>query len=337
MSSAFRRPLPARPDLDQQKKLAKELLAAFRTGDAEAIARVRAELPDKQSIVLADSQFVLAREYGFASWRELAQRIDELTSEALPPVERFKKAVHDRDAKALRRVLERHAEARAAINETIFGFDSPALVAASNDVGMVDVLLEFGADPNRRSDWWAGGFHALHGARGAAAERLLAGGAIPDACAAARLDRPDLLATMLASDPTRVHERGGDGKMPLHFATSRRVADLLLDAGADIDSRDIDHRSTAAEWMVGDDPDERDISLSAARRPTSSSPPPSGSPRERARCSRQVPRSSPGGRDRGTTPRSRRAATTSTCGPSARTCRRSRWRRSSGSSTRSRS
>ena len=33
MSSAFRRTLPARPDLDQQKKLAKELLRAFRAGD----------------------------------------------------------------------------------------------------------------------------------------------------------------------------------------------------------------------------------------------------------------------------------------------------------------
>jgi ankyrin repeat protein len=28
------------------------------------------------------------------------------------------------------------------------------------------------------------------------------------------------------------------------------VADLLLDAGADIDARDVDHRSTAAEWML---------------------------------------------------------------------------------------
>jgi ankyrin repeat protein len=28
--------------------------------------------------------------------------------------------------------------------------------------------------------------------------------------------------------------------------------DLLLDAGAEIDARDIDHRSTAAEWMTGD-------------------------------------------------------------------------------------
>jgi ankyrin repeat protein len=61
---------------------------------------------------------------------------------------------------------------------------------------------------------------------------------------------------MIAADPERVHERGGDGKMPLHFARSQRVVDLLLESGADIDARDVDHRSTAAEWMLGDSPDE---------------------------------------------------------------------------------
>ena len=81
MSSAFRRTLPARPDLDQQKKLAKELLRAFRAGDPEAIARMRAELPDKTQLSLADAQFVLAREYGFASWRGLRDHIEQELAE----------------------------------------------------------------------------------------------------------------------------------------------------------------------------------------------------------------------------------------------------------------
>jgi ankyrin repeat protein len=158
-----------------------------------------------------------------------------------------------RDAAALRRVLEQHPEVRGAINDPVFSFDSTALGAASDgSVDVVDVLLEFGADPNRRSDWWAGGFHPLHLANDAVAERLLAGGAVPDACAAAHLDRVDLLGALLAEDPARVHERGGDGKTPLHFAKSREVADRLLDAGADIDARDVDHSSTAAEWMLGE-------------------------------------------------------------------------------------
>lgn len=183
------------------------------------------------------------------------------TLESQPPIERFKRAVQDGDGKKLRAVLHQHAEVRAAINQPIFGFGGTALLAVGNNLDVVDALLEFGADPNRRSDWWAGGFHPLHGARGAVAERLLAAGAIPDACGAASLDRPDLLARMIAEDPARVHERGGDGKLPLHFARSRRVVDMLLDAGADLDARDIDHRSTAAEWMIGDEPDEERSNL----------------------------------------------------------------------------
>src|SRR3954471_23500200 len=90
-------------------------------------------------------------------------------------IDRFKRAVQDGDAKTTRALLSRHADVRAAINAPIFGFDSPALVAVSDKhVDVIDVLLEFGADPNRKSDWWAGGFHPLHGARGVAAEHLMA-------------------------------------------------------------------------------------------------------------------------------------------------------------------
>lgn len=253
MSSEFRRTLPARPDLGQQKKLAKELLRAFRAGDREAVARMRAALPDKTELSLADAQFVLAREYGFRSWRELVERIEQATADAKPPLERFREAVQRGDARQVRSLLRDHADVRAQVDAPIFAFDSPALVVASDEhPDVVDALLEFGADPNRRSDWWAGGFHPLHLLRGAAAERLLAAGAVPDACAAANLDRADLLAEMLARDPARVHERGGDGQTPLHFARSHTVADLLIDAGADVEARDVDHRATPAQWMIGD-------------------------------------------------------------------------------------
>ena len=262
MSSAFRRTLPARPDLEQQKKLAKELLRAYREGDAEAIARIRDVLPDKREIALSDAQFALAREYGFASWRELKAHIEEHVAAARPPLERFKRAVHDGDARTLRTLLERHADVRASVNAPIFSFDAPALVAVSSEhLDTIDVLLEFGADPDRRSDWWAGGFHPLYGASGASAERLIAAGATVDACAAAHLDRRDLLTAILADDPARVHERGGDGQMPLHFARSRAVVDLLLSSGADPDARDLDHRATAAEWMIGDGPDSERFAL----------------------------------------------------------------------------
>jgi ankyrin repeat protein len=250
MSSPFARSLPSRADLAQQKKQAKELLRSFRSGDAESRARVRAVLPDKQKFALADAQFVLAREYGFSNWAALKHHIESSAESTTSPEERMHDAFRRRDANAVRSLFQKHAELRKRINEPLFSFDSPAIVAFADDPSMVDVLLDFGADPNRRSDWWAGGFHALHSATGSAADKLIAAGAIPDACAAAHLDRPDLLARLIAKNPERVHERGGDGQTALHFARSRAVVDLLLDAGAGIDARDVDHRATAAEWML---------------------------------------------------------------------------------------
>jgi ankyrin repeat protein len=250
MSSPFSRTLPPRPDLAQQSTQAKELLQRFTDGDAEALARVRALLPDKKQIALADAQFVLAREYGFVNWAALKRHIESVAQPTRSPVELAHDALERHDGDALRRVLASNAALRARLDDPLFAFDSPPIVAFANDPAIVDVLLEFGADPNRRSGWWAGPFHALHIATGAAAERLLAAGAVPDACAAAHLGRADLLERMIASDPSCVHQRGGDGQTPLHFAASREIVDMLLDAGADIDARDVDHRSTPAQWML---------------------------------------------------------------------------------------
>ena len=167
------------------------------------------------------------------------------------PVENeFRDAFCRHDAAAVRELFQRYPALRHRIDEPVFGFNSPAIVAYADDADMVRVLLEHGADPNRKSEWWAGPFHALHAATGEAAERLIAAGAVMDACAAAHLDRAEDLKAMLAADRLRVHERGGDGQTPLHFARSRAVVDLLLAAGADIDARDVDHRATAAEWML---------------------------------------------------------------------------------------
>ena len=164
------------------------------------------------------------------------------------------RAIHDalcrHDAVEVRRLLGAHPELRQRINEPLFAFNSPAIVAYADDAAMVSVLLEAGADPNRKSAWWAGPFHALYSATGEAADRLIAAGAVMDACAAAHLDRPGVLKKMIAADPARVHERGGDGQTPLHFAASKAVIDVLLEAGADINARDVDHRSTPAEWML---------------------------------------------------------------------------------------
>jgi hypothetical protein len=54
-------------NLEQQHNLAKDLLAAARAGDAEALARIRAHRTDAEP-KLADAQLALAREAGFPSW-----------------------------------------------------------------------------------------------------------------------------------------------------------------------------------------------------------------------------------------------------------------------------
>jgi ankyrin repeat protein len=250
MSSPFSRELPARPDVDQQRKLAKELLRAFRAGTAEAVARFRNVLPDKSTMALADAQFVLAREYGFASWSALVDHTTGVRERREVSLEEVHEVFARRDARTLRRLLEQHSVLRDRINDHVFAFDAPALVACAADEAMVEVLLDFGADPNRKSSWWAGGFHPLHAATQRTAQLLMEAGAVVDACSAAHLDRLDDLRTLIASDPQCVHMRGGDGQTPLHFARSVAAVDLLLAAGADIDARDLDHRGTPAEWML---------------------------------------------------------------------------------------
>jgi ankyrin repeat protein len=251
--SAPMRTLPSRPSLEQQKKLAKDLLREFRDGGPQAVERIRRHLPDKARITLADAQLAIAREYGFESWVALKKHIGLATREAPQAV---RQEMHDaferRDWSTVRRLFAAHPAFRARIDDPVFPFDTPVLVhyAAAQDLEAVDVLLDLGADPNRRTGWWAGPFHALHHARGAVAERLMAAGAVPDACGAAQMDRIDILRSILEKDPSRVHERGGDGQTPLHFARSREVVALLLERGADIDAVCVDHRSTPAHWML---------------------------------------------------------------------------------------
>ena len=69
------RPLPDRPNLTNLRKQAKALLAAWRAGDRQALARVRDFHPGGERLAatgrhaLADAQLAVARGYGFARGR----------------------------------------------------------------------------------------------------------------------------------------------------------------------------------------------------------------------------------------------------------------------------
>jgi ankyrin repeat protein len=72
------RRLPVRPDLDQLKHQAKDLLRAMHAGDPAALAELREfhpEATEPSNARLADAQLVLARSYEASSWTRLVQAV----------------------------------------------------------------------------------------------------------------------------------------------------------------------------------------------------------------------------------------------------------------------
>lgn len=169
----------------------------------------------------------------------------------MTPFDQLKDAFHRDDAPLFRQLLERHPEFKPMLDAPVGPFDSPAIIRVCSRE-MLDVLLEAGADINARSRWWAGGFGLLHNAKPELAAYAIQRGAKVDVHAAARLGLLDKLRELVAADPAAVHAPGGDGQTPLHFASTIEIADFLLDHGAKIDARDVDHESTPAQYMIRD-------------------------------------------------------------------------------------
>ena len=173
------------------------------------------------------------------------------------PMDALAGAIKANDVPAARAVLDENPDLRSKLNDAMPGgaFGATPLLAAVHrrNRQMIDVLLRAGADINARSHWWAGSFGVLDGDHGLA-PFLIERGAMVNAYAAARLGMLDKLRELVAANPEVVHERGGDGQTPLHVAANVDVARFLLDRGADIDARDIDHESTPAQYAVRDRP-----------------------------------------------------------------------------------
>ncbi len=87
--------LPARPDLDQLRHQAKDLLRAAQHGDPGATARIRAV---SDPLILSSAQLALAREYGFASWAKLKLEVER------------RAILNGRDLPRLTRLLAEHPE-----------------------------------------------------------------------------------------------------------------------------------------------------------------------------------------------------------------------------------
>jgi ankyrin repeat protein len=85
MEERMNKALPERPDLGQLKKQAKDLLQAW--SRSESLDRLTAHPNPPREPKLADAQFVLAREYGFASWPQLKRHVEIAAADT--PAARF--------------------------------------------------------------------------------------------------------------------------------------------------------------------------------------------------------------------------------------------------------
>jgi len=178
-----------------------------------------------------------------------------MMTEPSESMKRLAQLIETGDADGIRQLGRADPNLRAELDNPLPGGHfgaTPLLTARSKgDVAVVDALLDIGANIDGRSHWWAGSFGVLDGDP-KLAQHLISRGATIDINAAAHLGLFDRVKELLDADASLVHHRGGDGQTPLHVAAAVAIADLLLDRGADINARDVDHESTPAQYAIKD-------------------------------------------------------------------------------------
>ena len=99
--------LPAFPSLESLRKQAKKLARAVAAGDAVAIGRARAQVPQvKLPVSQRDAQMVLAREYGFPGWQDLIREVERRLGKGLEwAASQARRRIHDNDVEGLRQLL----------------------------------------------------------------------------------------------------------------------------------------------------------------------------------------------------------------------------------------
>src|SRR5215469_14562950 len=99
--------LPARPSLESLRKQAKTLARGIVAGDAVAIGRARAQLPQAElPLSQRDALLVLAREYGFPGWQDLLKEVKQRLGRGLEwAVSQARRRIHDNDVEGLRQLL----------------------------------------------------------------------------------------------------------------------------------------------------------------------------------------------------------------------------------------
>ena len=192
--------LSARPSLESLRKQAKKLARGIAAGDAVAIGRARAQLPQaKLPLSLRDAQLVLAREYGFPGWQDLAKEVKQRLGRGLEwAVSQARRRIHENDVEGLRQLLA----------------DYPALLswtADENEGGLLGTATASYGDsfePNRERQY----------TRAACAELLIDAGALvaPSVCDNLIRDRARVLLDLF-------HRRG---LLPRALRFSAALGDL---------------------------------------------------------------------------------------------------------------
>src|SRR5260370_1883868 len=147
--------LPARPNLDQLRNQARDLLRAARPGDAASTKRIQA-VSDR--LTLAAAQLAMAREYGFSSWARLKAVVEALTTDFAEKVQAFVEA-------SIRDYTDRAARMLAA-NPEIAGYSfATAVVLGDADHVRAEIVRDpdLATRPDARSGWTP--LHAVCGSR----------------------------------------------------------------------------------------------------------------------------------------------------------------------------
>ena len=186
------RSLPSHANVEHLKNEAKQRLKTMRHENAAAR--------------LAEAQLLVARSYGFPSWRKLKSYVDAMQSRGKQLID----AVRTGQIESVRAILDAHPElvnATTDLDQLLRPSDTFAMrlihvAIAENQNEIVRLLIDRDADLNVRN---ADGRLPLHDCfelgRDDFAKILLEAGAVPDVCASAAYGMLERLEQILNSDP----------------------------------------------------------------------------------------------------------------------------------------
>ncbi len=235
-------------DLNQLKRQAKELLDAFRSGEAAAIAEVNSHYrgADAGTFALHDAQLVLARAYGFARWPKLKAYVDGVTARRLVDAVRAgdlhkvqtmlrtrpelvnmdmgedeHRAIHyavmNRSAEMTRLLMQHGADARKGIYPHR---DATGALTLATERGYEEIAAVIREEEQRRREAWAGSSACAIPASLFSAETWASGRALE----------------ILQAEPALAQSASPEGWTPLHSAAcllDESGTAWLLDHGAD--------------------------------------------------------------------------------------------------------